>query len=407
MFMRRFSLVLVVLTLFLLLVPACGGGGEEATPTFTGTPTATTTPAATQTPTPTPTPAKEPVKIGAIADWSGPAALSGIYYANPVIKTVEKQVNDMGGILGGRSVKVVKYDDRSSVADAAGGVTKLVLDDKVSALVFGGARNTEANAIADEAAKYKVLFVTLPPIDTVQNKYVIQATVPTRCIVDDTAKLVTDVLKPKTVALLGRNEEFDQKVTFPGWKKALEAAGINIVYAELTPVGVLDFTPYLTKIKYYDPDVLILEQGSEETVSIAKQIIELGGWGHTQVVAQSTALSAVKMAGTKGWLVMVLWYPGLDTPESVKFKEDFKAVNGKLPEINHVFYYFSLWAAIHAIELAGTAEDTEAIARAARSGNLEFDSLVGNVHYTPDGDSGINGRFIQMQGNGNIVGFKQ
>jgi branched-chain amino acid transport system substrate-binding protein len=320
---------------------------------------------------------------------------------------VEKEVEDMGGILGGRPLQVVKYDDRTVVADAVAGVTKLVLEDNVSVVAFGGSTDAEGNAIADAAAQYKVLFVTNLPIDTTQNKYVIAATVPTGSIVGDTAKLVTDVLKPKTVAMLGRDEDYDINVTFPGWKKAVEAAGANVVYAELTPIGVLDFTPYLTKIKYYDPDVLILEQGSEECVSIAKQMMDLGGWGHTQVVAQATALSAVRMAGTKGWLVNVLWYPGLNTPASVKFEDDFKAVNGKLPEIDHVFYYFALWSAIHAIELAGTAEDREAIAQAARSGNLEYDSPVGHVHYTPDGDSNVHGTFVQMQGNGTFVPFNQ
>ena len=411
MSVKRYLLAFMVLSLLLLLVPACGGGGEEATPTFTATPTSITTPTATPAPTgtatPTPTPSG-PVKIGAIQPWSGPAAMAGLYYADPAIKTVEKQASDMGGILGGRSVKVIKYDNRNSVADSVAGVKKLVLEDKVSALVFGGTTGAQCAAVSDAAAEYKVLFVSNAPLsDLAERKNTLEATVPRRCIVDDVVRLTTEVLKPKTVAILARNDEFTIGTVIPGWKKGVEAAGIKVVYSEATEIGVQDFTPYLTKIKYLDPDVLLFLQGSEESMTVAKQIMELGGWGHTQVVTQSNSLAAAKMPGAKGWLIMVLWFPGLDTPASVKFKEDFQAANGKLPEINHVFYYSGLWAAIHAIELAGTAEDTEAIARAARSGNLEFDTPAGLAHYTPDGDSGLSGMFIQVQEGGNTVLFKK
>jgi len=34
--------------------------------------------------------------------------------------------------------------------------------------------------------------------------------------------------------------------------------------------------PYLTKIKYLDPDVLLVIEGSEESMAMAKQIMELG-----------------------------------------------------------------------------------------------------------------------------------
>jgi len=75
----------------------------------------------------------------------------------------------------------------------------------------------------------------------------------------------------------------------------------------------------------------------------------------------------------------------------VQFKEEFQTVNSKSPDTNHIFYYLCLWTAINAIKLAGTAEDTEAIALAARSGNLEWDTPVGRAHFTPDGDSGLSG----------------
>ena len=57
--------------------------------------------------------------------------MSGLSYADPVIKLVEWQVKQQGGILGGRDVKIVRYDNRASVAEAVAGAQKLMIDDKV------------------------------------------------------------------------------------------------------------------------------------------------------------------------------------------------------------------------------------------------------------------------------------
>jgi len=334
--------------------------------------------------------------------------MAGLYYADPVIKTVEKQVNDMGGILGGRPVKVVKYDQRANVADTVAGAKKLIVEDKVSALVFGGIFTNECTAVADVAEELKVLYVSNAPLENVAKwKFTVEATLPNRAVVDDIVKLVTQTLKPRTVAMLSAEGDYTRTTTFPGWKRGIEAAGIDVVYSDITPVDVQDFMPYLTKIKYIDPDVLLIIEDSAPSVTIAKQIMELGGWGHTQVVTHSGALSAAKQPGAKGWLILTMWHPSFDDPASTKFKEAYQAANGKLPEVNHVFYYLALWTAIHAIELAGTAEDTEAIGRAARSGNLEWDTPAGRAHYNTEGDSGLGGMFLQIQEGGTTVRFKQ
>jgi len=412
--MRRWLVVFMVLGLLLpVIITACGGGGEEKTPTPTLTATATpsptpttpgltptATPTAMLTPTPTPTPTSTPygpVKIGAIAPWSGPLAMTGML-ADPIIKLVEKQVKDMGGILGGREVQVVKYDNRGSVAEAIAGATKLFKEDKVSALVFGGSSGADNIAVSDFAEANHIFYVDYSGVPNMaETKYTVSGTtdwlqyVP---VYDFTNK----VLKPKTVAILAMDVA-DGHEFAEGYRKGVEAAGAKVVYQEYTTQDVTDFTPYLTKIKYANPDVVNIYYGASEAyMSMAKQIVELGGWGNIKVITTAGAEPAVKLAGAQGWYVFVLWMPGLLYPGAVKFEQDFQAMYGRLPSTNQLYFYNPLWTAIYAIELAGTDTDLEKIAQVARSGKLEWETPMGRAHYAPDGTSGLQPSVTHVEG---------
>ena len=399
MFHKRWLTVFIALTLLLLLVPACGGGGEENTPAPTPTPIATTattsavTLGPTQTPevTSTPTPAGS-VKIGIICAWSGPMAMSGLALVDPTTKLVEQQVKDMGGILGGRGVEFVKYDSRANVAEAQAGARKLLYQDKVSALAIGGLTGAEVAAVMDFAEENKIFFASI--IESLiaklsDYKFTVNATAATSEIICAEADIAIKVVKPKTVAIL-RDDTASMLDFAQTCKKLLEAAGINIVYEDRVPLDTVDFLPYLTKIKYEKPDVLMLNiSPNQAMLTIAKQIVDLGGWSGIKVIAHPSAESAIRLPGADGWYVTAAWLPGLPQPGAAKFEKDYQAMYGKLPTGNHVYFYNSLWTAIYAIELAGTDADLVKIAQVARSGNLEWDTPMGRAHFTSDGDSGL------------------
>jgi len=168
----------------------------------------------------------------------------------------------------------------------------------------------------------------------------------------------------------------------------LKAAGVKMTYEEYAPVGTVDFMPYLTKIKFDNPDALILELYTQEGfVTIARQIMELGGWGEIKVMSLPSGDGAVRFPGAQGWYMLLLWLPGLEYPGSVKFLNDFQGMFGTAPTPTHVYYYNCLWTAIHAIELAGTDTDLVKIAQAARSGKLEWETPMGRARFTTEGSA--------------------
>jgi len=197
--------------------------------------------------------------------------------------------------------------------------------------------------------------------------------------------LANKVLKVKTVAFLSTDLS-DSRDRIPLYKAGMEPNGVKTVYEQYVTLGTTDLTPYLTKIKYVNPDLLVIDSGNNEMLmTIATQIMELGGWGNTKVVTLAPGEFARARPGAQGWYVDAMWAAGSALPGAVKFERDYKAINGGMPLATHVYYYNCLWTAIYAVELAGTDTDLVKIAQLARfSGKLEWDTPMGHAHYTAE-----------------------
>ena len=402
MFKIRWLLVFIALMLLVLLVPACGGGGKEETPITTATPTSTATPTATPnvTGTPTPTTSGSPVKIGAITSWSGAAAISGVALTDPIIKEVEWQVKQAGGILGGREVQIVRYDNRASVAEAAAGAQKLMYDDKVSALTLGGVGGAESDAISDFAEKNHILYVLYGILDIPNPKYTLSASFGYDGLLDPLCDYLIKKLHPKTAAYMSTDFS-DGRDRVAYLKGKLEPAGIKTVSEQYISVTASDMSAYATQVKAKNPDFLWVDgTATEFFMNIMMAFQDLGGWGNIIVASPAGAEQAKTKAGAQGVYVTSLWAPSSTSPGSTKFVQDYAAVNnGSQPNATQVYYYNCFWTAIEAIKLAGTDTDLEKIANMARfSGKLEWDSPMGHMHYTADsnGYGGVRSTLTQI-----------
>jgi len=411
--LTSYRLLLIVLSLMVLLVPACGGGGKEevSTPTPISTATSVATPTPMQTPTATPTPTPPgPVKIGAIMPWSGAMAMSGLL-ADQIIALVEEQVKNMGGILGGREVKFVRGDDRGAVAESAAQAEKLILDDKVTILTLGGVSAAHFTAVSNVAEELKVPYVALATIYGVATRKYSACLFYHETTIGGIANFLIDVAKPKTVAYLAYDTEdahqnLDGVEGVVGARERLKAKGIDIVYEQYFPQGTADFSPYLTKIKYVKPDILVsVLNDVGQAITINKQIAELGGWGSVKYYCATepgSASTAIKMPSAVGTYVRVLWLAGSDDPGMKAFEDAFKQKYNRQPSADLTYFYNDFWAAIKAIELAGT-DDPSKVAEALRSGNLEWDSAWGHLRIGTNGTGDVKGTVVQVQEGGKLT----
>jgi branched-chain amino acid transport system substrate-binding protein len=406
------KVVILVLALVLIvpILVACGKTKEQ-TPSSAPTSSATLSPTQISTTTSTPI-STEPVKIGVIGPWSGPLAMAG-NLTDQAISVVDKQVKDMGGVLGGREIKFVKGDDRGVVAESAAQAKKLILDDKVSILTVGSVSVAHMTAVAEVAEELKVPFVALGTIYGVESMKYSALLYDHEVLIARAPNFIADVVKPKTVALLGFDSEDTRGILngvrgVEGCRERWKAEGlnINIVYEQYFPLDVTDFSPYLTKIKYENPDILIgCLNDMGQAITLQKQMLELGGWGNIKYFAASEAENTqkvIKMPSAIGIYLAVLWLPGSDEPGMKAFEDAFMQSTNRLPDPNMSFYYNCFWVAIKAIQLGGT-DNPEKVAQALRSGNLEWDSAWGPMLIAQDGVGKISGMVAQVQEGGKLV----
>ena len=100
---------------------------------------------------------KTPIKVGVIAELTGPLSFMGIADAN-VCRMVIEDMNEAGGLLG-RPVQLIVEDGRTEDAAAKDAAAKLVNKDKVD-LVVGGIFSSTRQAIRSEATQRgKTLYI--------------------------------------------------------------------------------------------------------------------------------------------------------------------------------------------------------------------------------------------------------
>jgi branched-chain amino acid transport system substrate-binding protein len=79
---------------------------------------------------------KEPVKIGLVAALTGESALSGEAIIRGLTIAID-EVNEAGGVLGGRKLELIRRDDESTPAKGIA-VTRESIEQEKVAIVFGG-----------------------------------------------------------------------------------------------------------------------------------------------------------------------------------------------------------------------------------------------------------------------------
>jgi branched-chain amino acid transport system substrate-binding protein len=216
------------------------------------------------------------VKIGGVGPVTGEAATFGASTKNGIDLAVSEW-NAKGGVLD-KQIKMSFADDKGDPAEAATVYTKLIEQDKVSAIVGTVmSKCSLAGAPICQNAKVPMISPTSTnPKVTAVGDYIFRA-----CFIDPFqgtvgAKFAFDELKAKKAACLFDVGNDYTKGLSEFFKAKFTSLGGEVTGFEGHATGTTDFKAQLTKILAGKPDVLYVSDYYNDAALIAKQARELG-----------------------------------------------------------------------------------------------------------------------------------
>ena len=193
-----------------------------------------------------------------------------------------KRVNDGGGIsVGARKMKVelIVYDYQTNEQRAQQIAEKLIVDDKVDFLTapFGSGHT---KVVAGVAERYGVpLMAGTASSESVFNqgyKYLFGTLAPNSGLVDNMLALFKKQFPTtRRIAILGREDVFP-KAMATSMQASAPKSGIEVVYSETYPVGALDLSAPISKMKSTNPDWIYVTGYTKDLVLARKQMADVG-----------------------------------------------------------------------------------------------------------------------------------
>jgi branched-chain amino acid transport system substrate-binding protein len=280
--------------------------------------------------------ASEAVKVGVVLSLSGPAAVFGLPERNAIM-AIDKEIAAAGGV-NGRKLDLVFFDDKTNPTEAARGVTQLINDEKVVAIIGPGTGGTIL-AAGPIAERLKVPL--LGPAGTVAitdkaNSFApwvfriaINDMVGVRTLLEGTlkggAKRVGVIYQEDAYGKFGN--DFAQKLSAD--------LGFTVVDSVSAPYTATDLTPQATRLRNANVDAVFMQLSiSSLGAAFLKASRDVGLKGPFYANSGLAQKSFIDAAGPLGEGVHVLSIGNLaydPTPPEQKLA-DLLTKNGNKPQ---------------------------------------------------------------------------
>jgi branched-chain amino acid transport system substrate-binding protein len=258
--------------------------------------------------------AQSPVKIGVIQPLSGPVAASGNYIRMGA-EIARDWINAKGGV-GGRKLELLIEDNKSDPKEAASAAEKLIVRDKVPA-IMGAWGSSMTLAAMPKLEEYGVPMVvetsSAGNITKSGNPWIFRISPPSEMEALGLEKYV-DKLGVKRADFLAVNTDWGRGAA-SAFGGMLKKKGVTVDAPEFMEQSATDMNAQLTKIKAAGGDTLfvttaveqitlILKQGQEQR--LASKIITTGGSSSpSQLIKQAGAAAE----GTYHIVFFMPWFP--------------------------------------------------------------------------------------------------
>ena len=308
--------------------------------------------------------AQQAVKIGVIAEFSGPFA----DYGNQILNGMKTYLKLNGDTFAGRKVEIITRDTTGAAPDIAKRhAQELITRDNVDILAgFGLTPNALAVAPIDvEAKKPMVIMNAATSVITTRSPYIVRVshTLPQQTQPIAQWALKNGVKRAYTL-VSDYGPGIDSEVQFV---KSFKAGGGEIVDSVRVPLQNPDFAPYLQRIKDSKPDAVFvfLPPGSQtigfikgyEDRGLKQAGISLIGTGD---LTDDGVLQAMGEP-TLGLITSFHYSAAHDSPENKLFVKTYAEVNGTKyrPNFMACAGYDGMAAIAEALKKTGGSVDTD------------------------------------------------
>jgi branched-chain amino acid transport system substrate-binding protein len=333
------------------------------------------------------------IKIGVCEPLTGAFSASGNYVTNGA-KIAADEVNAKGGVLG-KKIELVVEDNKSNPTEAATVVEKMIIRDKVPA-IMGCWGSSLTLAAMPKLMEYKVPMLvetsSSGKITKSGNPYIFRISPPSAIEAVAFAKIV-DKLHIKKADFLVINNDWGRG-TAEDFGKMFKEHHIQVGLVERMGEGDQDMSAQLAKFKASDSDTVIVTTAVDQLTLIFKQAAALGlkkrfiTTGGSQNPDQLIAQAGAAVNGTMHLATFAPWVPEAtpDPTATKNFLAEWKKRGYEFAGVTESFRgYDGIRAIAAAIQKAGKA-DPEAI-RAA-FWQLDITGLNGKIKFTKEGPAG-------------------
>jgi branched-chain amino acid transport system substrate-binding protein len=331
--------------------------------------------------------AQETVRIGVVAEFSGPFA----DYGQQIVAGMKTYLKQNGEVFGGRKIELITRDTTGAAPDIAKRLAQeLVTRDNVDILAgFGLTPNALAVApVSAEAKKPMVIMNAATSVITTRSPYIVRLS---HTLPQDTQPMALWAAKNGIKRVFTMVSDFGPGIDAEGaFIKAFKAAGGEIVDSVRTPLSNVDFAPFLQRIKDSKPEaVFVFLPPGNQTIAFIKGYEERGlKQAGIKLIATGdlTDDGVLQAMGepTLGLITSFHYSAAHDSPENKAFVKAYGEVNGtKLrPNFMAVGGYDGMAAIYEALKKTGGSTDAEKVMAALKG--LKLASPRGPLTIDPE-----------------------
>lgn len=341
---------------------------------------------------------KAPVRIGTIAPLSGPGAFDGQLAVEGMEAMVEL-VNEKGGVLDGRKLELVKYDDKGNPEEGVSAAKRALEQDDVD-LIVGGWFSSVALTMK-EVTRDRIINImtsTQHPNTTKEgHKYLFRLNATSVMMSDTYSKFICDKMGIKNIAFITINDDYG-RLEVENYRKLLGACGIEVLGNEFYNKEDTDFTTALTKIKALNPEAIYVSAiNTAQGATIYRQIKQTGYKGTTIASAGNMNPKLVELSGPalEGVYSVSLFAPDSDNPKLKAWIAQYGKMFDNQPSFIGSLGAQAVELLAGAIDEAGSARDYDKIEAALRGHS--WDTILGTITFDDIGQAMQNIYLVQVK----------